>query len=81
MRCALSFALPGHGDRVHVIGRIVRTVAPETSVEHDEVRIPGMGVEFERFGGNRDRRAIDAFLHRHESLSRRPETGILSSAP
>ncbi len=78
MRCAFNFPLPGLDGRVHVIGRIVRTVEPETCAEAREVRIPGMGVEFERFGGTDDRRAIDSFLHGRESTSLRPETGILS---
>ena len=29
MRCALTFPLPGHDGKVHVIGRVVRTVPPE----------------------------------------------------
>jgi diguanylate cyclase (GGDEF)-like protein len=78
MRCALSFPVPGHDGRVHVIGRVVRTVPPETSFESQELRVPGMGVEFERFGGRSDRRAIEAFLHRNESLTLRPENGTLS---
>jgi uncharacterized protein (TIGR02266 family) len=78
MRCALTFQLPGLDDRVHVIGRVVRTVPTETVIEAREVRVPGMGLEFERFGGSCDRRAIDAFVHGHEALSLRPETGRLS---
>jgi len=78
MRCALSFPVPGHEGRVHVIGRVVRTVPPETSFEAQELRVPGMGVEFERFGGRSDRRAIEAFLHRNESRTLRPENGMLS---
>jgi len=77
MRCALAFPLPGIDGRVHVVGRVVRTVPPEVSDQGD-VRVPGLGVEFERFGGSGDRRAIDTFLHGRESTSRRPETGILS---
>jgi uncharacterized protein (TIGR02266 family) len=75
MRCALSFPLPSTDAKVHVVGRVVRTV-PEPSFQ-DVQRVPGMGVEFERFGSH-DRRAIDAFLFRHEGESLRPETGILS---
>ncbi|HKQ63304.1 MAG TPA: diguanylate cyclase [Candidatus Polarisedimenticolaceae bacterium] len=76
MRCALTFRLPGDESKVHVIGRVVRTVPPE--IESAELRVPGMGVEFERFSGTRDRRAIDTFLHHHESRTSRPENGILS---
>ena len=76
MRCALAFPLPGHDSKVHVIGRVVRAVPAETATE--AVRIPGMGVEFERFGGPNDRRAIEAFLHQNESKTLRPENGILS---
>jgi diguanylate cyclase (GGDEF)-like protein len=78
MRCALTFPLPGHDGRVHVIGRVVRTVPPETSEENRDLRIPGMGVEFERFGGTTDRRAIESFLHDNEGNTLRPENGILS---
>jgi diguanylate cyclase (GGDEF)-like protein len=78
MRCALNFPLPGHDGKVHVIGRVVRTVPPETSTGAQDLRIPGMGVEFERFGGSTDRRAIESFLHDNESKTLRPENGILS---
>jgi uncharacterized protein (TIGR02266 family) len=71
MRCAFTFPLPGNEDPIHVIGRVVRTVPPE--VDAAEARIPGMGVEFERFGRSRDRRAIDTFVHGLEPLSERPE--------
>ncbi len=81
MRCAFAFPIPGFDRKVHVIGRIVRTVPPEMSLDSQEVRIPGMGVEFERFSGSSDRNAIDSFLHGHESLTLRPENGILSIAP
>lgn len=81
MRCALNFPLPGHDGRVHVVGRVVRTVPPQFSDESDGVRIPGLGVEFERFGDAGDRRAIDSFLHGRERMSLRPETGILSVQP
>ena len=77
MRCALAFPLPGQNSKVHVVGRVVRTVLPELR-EDREMRIPGLGIEFERFGGANDRRAIDAFLHTREDSSLRPETGILS---
>jgi diguanylate cyclase (GGDEF)-like protein len=76
MRCALAFPLPGLDGRVHVVGRVVRAVPTETSEEHHEVRIPGLGVEFERFGGANDRRAIELFLHEHERQTRRPENRL-----
>jgi diguanylate cyclase (GGDEF)-like protein len=79
MRCAFSFPLPGHDGRVHVIGRVVRTIPPEVSVEVHESRVPGMGVEFELFGGSTDRRAIEAYLHRNEATTLRPEVGPLST--
>ena len=75
MRCALTFPLPGQDTKIHVIGRVVRTV--RTDQTRPET-LPGMGIEFERFGGDDDRRAIDAYLHDNEGQSRRPETGILS---
>ena len=78
MRCALSFPLPGHEERVHVIGRVVRAVPPEPPAATASTRVPGMGVEFERFGGAADRRAIEAFLHGNEAATRRPEVGPLS---
>lgn len=89
MRCAFAFPLPGHEGKVHVVGRVVRTVpdapaatfadaAEETAADARELRGPGMGVEFERFGGASDRRAIDVYLHGHEAETLRPETGILS---
>jgi len=77
MRCALAFPLPGQSGKVHVVGRVVRTVLPDLATEA-ELRIPGLGIEFERFGGANDRRAIDTFLHHRESETLRPETGILS---
>jgi diguanylate cyclase (GGDEF)-like protein len=78
MRCALAFALPGGDGRVHVIGRVVRTVPPDTTLDTHTVRVPGMGVEFERFGGSIDRRSIETVLHRHEGQSLRPERPPLS---
>jgi len=82
MRCAFNFSLPGHDDRVRVIGRIVRSIPPDmTSESNADVRIPGFGVEFERFGCAGDRTAIDAFLHGSESMTLRPENGILSVRP
>ena len=57
---------------------VVRTIPPDMSVESQDLRIPGMGVEFERFGGAIDRRAIESFLHENESSTLRPENGILS---
>jgi Tfp pilus assembly protein PilZ len=80
MRCALAFPLPGLQGKVHVIGRVVRMVPTARAPEQTEDSIPGIGVEFERFGGSTDRRAIESFLHRHESKSRRPEPGPLSTA-
>jgi diguanylate cyclase (GGDEF)-like protein len=77
MRCALAFPLPGQSGKVHVVGRVVRTVLPDLATE-SELRIPGLGIEFERFGGSNDRRAIDTFLHHREGETLRPETGILS---
>ena len=76
MRCALSFPLPTAAGNVHVIGRVVRTVpaAPEAAVE---LRLPGMGVEFERFGP-KDRHAIEAYLYENESRTLRPEGSIFS---
>ncbi|HXV75351.1 MAG TPA: diguanylate cyclase [Candidatus Polarisedimenticolaceae bacterium] len=76
MRCALSFPLPGLDGRVHVIGRIVRTVPPESATATDDERVPGMGIEFERFGGISDRRAIEAFLHQS-----RPQSSAIGSRP
>ncbi len=78
MRCALAFPLPGRDSKVHVIGRVVRSVPPEISSDSSRTRVPGMGVEFERFGGSTDRHAIEAYLHRHEGRTLRPETGTLS---
>ena len=60
MRCALSFPLPNADGKVHVIGRVVRTVPIAEAGAH-EPRLPGMGVEFERFGPQ-DRRAIEEYL-------------------
>jgi len=77
MRCALAFPLPGREGKVHVIGRVVRTVPPELSAD-PTMRVPGMGVEFERFAGRTDRRAIERWIHRHEHESARPETHPLS---
>ena len=77
MRCALAFPLPGHQGKVHVVGRVVRTVLPDFEPEQ-AVRIPGLGIEFERFGGQSDRSAIEQFLHGREATSLRPENGILS---
>jgi len=78
MRCALAFPLPGHDGRVHVIGRVVRTVPTEITQPSESLRVPGMGVEFERFGGSTDRRAIDTYLHDREATTLRPEKGPLS---
>ena len=78
MRCALAFPLPGRNGRVHVIGRVVRNVPPEIGEENRALRIPGMGVEFERFGGAIDRRSIESYLHLHEGETLRPEVPPLS---
>ena len=78
MRCALAFPVPGREGKVHVIGRVMRTVPPELSAD-PVTRVPGMGVEFERFAGRTDRRAIESWIHRHEHESLRPETHPLST--
>ncbi|HUC44297.1 MAG TPA: diguanylate cyclase [Candidatus Sulfotelmatobacter sp.] len=67
MRCALSFPLPTAQGKVHVIGRVVRTVAAGDP-RAEETRGPGVGVEFEKFGPE-DRRAIDAFLFHSEAAA------------
>jgi len=76
MRCALSFPLPTAQGNVHVIGRVVRTV-PLASGQASDVRSPGMGVEFERFGPE-DRHAIEAYLYENESRTLRPEGRVFS---
>jgi uncharacterized protein (TIGR02266 family) len=76
MRCALSFPLPTAQGNVHVIGRVVRTV-PVHAGAAAEVRSPGMGVEFERFGAE-DRHAIEAYLYENESRTLRPEGSTFS---
>lgn len=76
MRCALAFPLPGTEGNLHVIGRVVRTVPPER-VPAGEVRVPGMGIEFERLG-REDRRVLEGFLHRQEALTLRAENGTFS---
>ncbi|MBD3868917.1 MAG: diguanylate cyclase [Acidobacteria bacterium] len=79
MRCALNFPLPGHQGNVHVIGKVVRAVPPELSPEYTAmIPIPGMGLEFEQFGGPEDQLAIDTFLHEWEATTQRPESGPLS---
>ncbi len=79
MRCAVNFPLPGHQGNVHVIGKVVRSVPPELSPDYTAViPIPGMGMEFEQFGGPEDQLAIDTFLHERETTSYRPESGPLS---
>ena len=70
MRCALSFPLPTAQGGVHVIGRVVRTVPSRPDAP--EATLPGMGVEFERFGAE-DRHAIEAYLYENESRTLRPE--------
>ena len=70
MRCALSFPLPTAQGKVHVIGRVVRTVPLRKGAQ--DARAPGMGVEFERFGAE-DRHAIEAYLYENESRTLRPE--------
>ena len=77
MRCALSFPLPAADGRVHVIGRVVRTVPSATRPVAGRPGAPGMGFEFERFGPE-DRRSIEAFLYENEETTLRPERGICS---
>jgi uncharacterized protein (TIGR02266 family) len=77
MRCALAFPLPGREGKVHVIGRVVRTVRPEFTDDF-ATRVPGMGVEFERFGRRTDRRAIESWVHLNEAETLRPEIVPLS---
>src|SRR5262249_27717110 len=76
MRCALSFPLPTADGKIHVIGRVVRTVPVASRVEASW-RPAGMGVEFERFGPE-DRRAIEAYLFENEGETLRPEGKIFS---
>jgi uncharacterized protein (TIGR02266 family) len=76
MRCALSFPLPTAQGNVHVIGRVVRTV-PLAGGSYGDVRSPGMGVEFEKFGAE-DRHAIEAYLYENESRTTRPEGASFS---
>lgn len=78
MRCALAFPLPGRDGNVHVIGRVVRAVPPDITPGTQNIRIPGMGVEFEQFGGPEDRHALELFLHEREATTLRPESGRLS---
>lgn len=73
MRCALSFPLPELEGRVHVIGRVVRTV-PSAA----DGRVEGLGIEFERFSPE-DRGAIESFLHCREGTTLRPETDRFSA--
>ena len=80
MRCAISFPLPNAVGNVHVIGRVVRAVPLQDAASGRDLQVPGMGVEFERFGAE-DRRAIESFLYENESRSIRPEDGRLSVAP
>ena len=75
MRCALVFPVPTSDAKVHIIGRIVRTVPLQDATA--DARAPGMGVEFEKIG-SRDRRTIDAFLYEQESAGTRPGRGLLS---
>jgi hypothetical protein len=56
---------------VHVIGRVVRTVSLSRP-SYGDVRSPGMGVEFEKFGPE-DRHAIEAYLYENETRTLRPE--------
>lgn len=72
MRCAFTFPLPGRDGKVRVIGRIVRTVDSDLAAA-DRSIVAGMGVEFERFSGGADRRAIESWIHRNEHTSSRPE--------
>lgn len=72
MRCALNFEIPGVSHRVHILGRVVRAIHSDHTAE--EIRVPGMGVEFERFGGASDRRAMERYLHAHAAKSWRSQT-------
>lgn len=76
MRCALTFPLPGTDGNLHVIGRVVRSVPPEEAPP-GELRVPGMGIEFDRLGPE-DRRSLETFLHQHETSTLRPENGTFS---
>lgn len=80
MRCAISFPLPTSVGNVHVIGRVVRAVPLQDAALGRDLQVPGMGIEFERFGAE-DRRAIESFLYENEARSVRPEDGRLSVAP
>lgn len=75
MRCALAFPLPDHEGKVHVVGRVVRTVLES---EPSGTRVPGMGIEFERFG-REERRAIEAYLHRHGPAPRATGRSLMNS--
>ena len=59
---------------------LVTCLARDVSAAEEarEVRVPGMGLEFEHFGGSCDRRAIDAYVHGHESSTLRPEGSAFS---
>lgn len=80
MRCAISFPLPSADGNVHVIGRVVRSVPLQDAALGRDLQVPGMGIEFERFGAV-DRRAIESFLFENESHSTRPEHGRFSVSP
>ncbi|MGH9392258.1 MAG: diguanylate cyclase domain-containing protein, partial [Vicinamibacteria bacterium] len=75
MRCAMVFPVPTSDAKVHIIGRIVRTVPLQDATA--DARIPGMGIEFEKIG-SRDRRSIDTFLYEQESAGMRPGCGLLN---
>ncbi len=76
MRCAFTFPLPGQSTRIHVVGRVVRSVPTDSSDARP--RVPGIGVEFQKFSGTTDRRAIETYVHLNESRTLRPESGALS---
>ena len=80
MRCAISFPLPRAEGNVHVIGRVVRAVPLQDPALGRDLQVPGMGIEFERFG-TEDRRAIERYLFENESRSTRPENAHFSVAP
>lgn len=71
MRCALRFEVPGATDRVHVLGKVVRSIAADPCGE--SIQVPGMAIEFEKFGGASDRRSMERYLHAHAATTWRPE--------
>ena len=71
-----EFPRPDHASLDN--GLLVDALQASVTAGARPVRVPGIGVEFERFGGSPDRRAIEAFLHRNEAATLRPESGPLS---